>query len=138
MRWADLPQDTRATREHHLANTVATEEALAALSDVAEALDTDPNIVERLRREYDKHLRVLRANANASTNDEGDGEGAEDEEALRYDRQYTELRLAMLARKRATVLRLRNERRIDDSVLLSVQSRLDLEEMRLSRRTAAG
>jgi CPA1 family monovalent cation:H+ antiporter len=138
VRWADLPQDTRTTREHHLANTVATEEALAALSDVAEALETDPNIVERLRREYDKHLRVLQANANASTNGDGDGEGTEDEEALRYDRQYTELRLAMLARKRATVLRLRHERRIDDSVLLRVQSRLDLEEMRLSRRPAAG
>jgi NhaP-type Na+/H+ or K+/H+ antiporter len=126
------PQVSRAdTRQQ-------TEEALAALSDVAEALETDPNIVERLRREYDKHLRVLQANANASTNGDGDGEGTEDEEALRYDRQYTELRLAMLARKRATVLRLRHERRIDDSVLLRVQSRLDLEEMRLSRRPAAG
>ena len=142
VRWADLPQDTRITQEHHLANTVAAEEALAALPDVAETLDTDPYIVERLRREYDKHLRVLRANANASASansesgdDAGsDGEGVEDEEALRYDRQYTELRLAMLARKRATVLRLRDERRIDDSVLLHVQSRLDLEEMRLSRR----
>ena len=140
VRWADLPQDTRISREHYLANTVATEEALTALSDVAEALETDPHIVERLRREYDKHLRVLRANASADAGTgragEGDGEGVEDEEALRYDRQYTELRLAMLARKRATVLRLRNERRIDDSVLLGVQSRLDLEEMRLSRRAA--
>jgi CPA1 family monovalent cation:H+ antiporter len=132
VRWADLPQDTRISQEHQLANTVAAEEALAALPDVAETLDTDPHIVERLRREYDKHLRVLRANANAAGTD---GEGVEDEEALRYDQQYTELRLAMLARKRATVLRLRHERRIDDSVLLGVQSRLDLEEMRLSRRT---
>ena len=136
VRWADLPQDTRSSQEHHLANTLATQEALDALPDVAEMLETDPHIVERLRREYDKHLRVLRANASADTNADGEGEGVEDEEALRYDRQYTELRLAMLARKRATVLRLRNERRIDDSVLLRVQSRLDLEEMRLSRRSA--
>jgi monovalent cation/hydrogen antiporter len=135
VRWADLPQDTRISQEHHLANTVATQEALDALPDVAEALETDPHIVERLRREYDKHLRVLRA--NASSNSESETEAVEDEEALRYDRQYTELRLTMLARKRATVLRLRNERRIDDSVLLRVQSRLDLEEMRLSRRSAA-
>ena len=134
VRWADLPQDTRSSQEHQLANTLATEEALAALPDVAEMLETDPHIVERLRHEYDKHLRVLRASAD--TNADGEGEGVEDEEALRYDRQYTELRLAMLARKRATVLRLRNERRIDDSVLLRVQSRLDLEEMRLSRRSA--
>ena len=136
VRWADLPQDTRITREHHLANTVAAEEALAALPDVAEALEIDPHIVERLGREYDKHLRVLRANANVDAN--VDRDGVEDEEALRYDRQYTELRLAMLARKRATVLRLRNERRIDDSVLLGVQSKLDLEELRLTRRTTLG
>jgi len=136
VRWADLPQDTRITREHHLANTVAAQEALTALPDVAEALDIDPHIVERLQREYAKHLRVLQANANADG--DGDGEGVEDEEALRYDRQYTELRLAMLARKRATVLRLRDERRIDDSVLLRVQSKLDLEELRLSRRTTLG
>ena len=134
VRWADLPQDTRITREHHLANTVAAQEALAALPEVAEALEIDSHIAERLRREYDKHLRVLQANANA----DGDGEGVQDEEALRYDRQYTELRLALLARKRATVIRLRNERRIDDSVLLGVQSKLDLEELRLSRRTTLG
>ena len=132
VRWADLPQDTRITQELHLADTVAAQEALVALPDVAEGLEIDPYVVERLRREYDKHLRVLQANANAG----GDGEGAADEEALRYDRQYTDLRLAMLARKRATVLRLRHERRIDDSVLLQVQSRLDLEELRLTRRTA--
>jgi monovalent cation/hydrogen antiporter len=44
------------------------------------------------------------------------------------------LRLAVLAHKRATVLRLRDERRIDDTVLRQVQTRLDIEEVRLSRR----
>ncbi|MBF0687092.1 MAG: hypothetical protein IR158_04895 [Cellulomonas sp.] len=44
-----------------------------------------------------------------------------------------DLRLAMLARKRSTPVRLRDERRIADSVFRTVQVRLDLEELRLSR-----
>jgi hypothetical protein len=60
-------------------------------------------------------------------------DGADDDPALRYDQQYTALRLAVLARKRATVVRLRDERRIDDTVLRQVQRRLDIEEVRLSR-----
>jgi hypothetical protein len=71
-----------------------------------------------------EHLRVPRAGED----------GADDEPALRYDQQYTALRLAVLAHKRATVVRLRDERRIDDTVLWQVQARLDIEEVRLSRR----
>ena len=40
--------------------------------------------------------------------------------------------LAVLAHKRATVLRLRDERRIDATVLRRVQTWLDIEEVRLS------
>jgi CPA1 family monovalent cation:H+ antiporter len=61
----------------------------------------------------------------------------DDEPALRYDQQYTALRLAVLAHKRATVVRLRDERRIDDIVLRQIQARLDIEEVRLARREAA-
>jgi CPA1 family monovalent cation:H+ antiporter len=61
----------------------------------------------------------------------------EDESALRYDQQYTALRLAGIAHKRATVLRLRDERRIDDTVLRQVQARLDIEDVRLSGRELA-
>jgi monovalent cation/hydrogen antiporter len=61
----------------------------------------------------------------------------EDEPALRYDQQYTALRLAVIARKRATVVRLRDEQRIDDTVLRQVRARLDIEDVRLSRRELA-
>jgi CPA1 family monovalent cation:H+ antiporter len=42
----------------------------------------------------------------------------------------------VLAHKRATVVRLRDESRIDDIVLRQVQTRLDIEEVRLTRREA--
>ena len=89
-----------------------------------EQLGTDPDVVERLEREFQKHLHVLHNGV----------EDEQDEPALRHDRHYTALRLALLARKRATVVRLRDENRIDDTVLRQIQARLDIEEVRLSER----
>ena len=124
VRWARLPRDTSADAERHLAEILAAEEALAAIPRLAADLRTDPQIADRVRREYDDHLRLLHAS----------DDGADDAPALRYDKQYTALRLAALARKRATVVRLRDQHRIDDSVLRQVETRLDIEEVRLSRR----
>ncbi|WP_175647620.1 hypothetical protein [Streptomyces cyaneochromogenes] len=42
------------------------------------------------------------------------------------------LRLARIANKRATVVRLRDEHQIDDTVLRRLQAALDSEEVRLS------
>jgi hypothetical protein len=80
----------------------------------------------RLRLEYEEQLHVLHTN----------GEDANDEPARRHDQQYTALRLALLTRKRATVVRLRDDRRIDDIVLRQIQARLDIEEVRLTRGQA--
>lgn len=124
VRWARLPRDTSVEQERHLAETLATERALAAIPGLAAGLGTDPEVADRLRREYGEHLRVVRA----------DGERADDEPALRHERQYAALRLAVIAHKRATVIGLRDEGRIDDTVLRQVQARLDAEEVRLSRR----
>ncbi|WP_028047963.1 Na+/H+ antiporter [Cellulomonas sp. URHE0023] len=123
-RWAHLPDDDQVTTERQLAEQVATEDALAAMDDLALELGTDARIVGRLRGEYDKHLRVLRARAS-------DDESSDP--MVRYAEQDTALRLALLGHKRETVLRLRDERRIDDTVLRQVQARLDIEELRLAR-----
>lgn len=126
VRWARIPTDTSVVQERHLAEIQATEEALAAIPELADTLNVDERVAERLRLEYEKHLRVLHA---------GDEE-SQDEQARRYDVQNTELRLAVLAHKRATVVRLRDEGRIDDIVLRHIFTRLDLEEVRLTRREA--
>ncbi|MNW59496.1 Sodium, potassium, lithium and rubidium/H(+) antiporter [compost metagenome] len=124
IRWARLPDDDGLARERRLADETAAQEALDALPDVAAALGTDPSVVDRLRGEYEEHLTLLRAR---------DGEGDDPDPAVLLDDEYTELRLALLARKRETVVRLRDQRAIDDTVLRQVQARLDLEEIRLSR-----
>ncbi|WP_327725406.1 Na+/H+ antiporter [Streptomyces europaeiscabiei] len=121
VRWARLPHDASAEEERSLAETTAAEEALKALPDVAAALGTAPEVAEWTRHEYETHLRVVRA-ADDET----------DDVVLRHKQDYTALCLALLARKRATVVRLRDENHIDDTVLRQVQAYLDIEEMRLS------
>jgi CPA1 family monovalent cation:H+ antiporter len=123
VRWARLPTDDGVVRERHLAEQIATEEALAALPGLAPALGANRSIVDRLHDEYTEHLHVLRAR---------DLDSDRPDPTVRLEEQYTALRLALIARKRATVLRLRDERRIDDTVLRQVRARLDIEELRLS------
>jgi CPA1 family monovalent cation:H+ antiporter len=119
VRWARLPADTSVDDERQLAQLTATEEALADLDAIAAELGAQEQIVARVRTDYEKHLRLLRA---------------EEEPVVRADHEYTRLRLRVLAHKRATVVRLRDERRIDDTVLRQLQAQLDLEELRLDRR----
>jgi NhaP-type Na+/H+ or K+/H+ antiporter len=90
VRWARLPRDTHIEQERQLAETVAAKEALSAMPQLAAELSTHPNVLERMRHEYEEHLLVLRA----------DHAGADDDPALRHDRHYTALRLALLAHKR--------------------------------------
>jgi monovalent cation/hydrogen antiporter len=54
VRWARLPRDTSVEQERHLAETLATENALAAIPELAADVGADPDVVERLRREYEK------------------------------------------------------------------------------------
>lgn len=124
VRWARLAEDGGVAAEQHLAETTAAREALAALPEVAERLGAEPGVVERTRAEYEEHLRTL----------ETGGEQPPDDPGRRTNDDYTALRLALLAQKRMTVVRLRDERHIDDVVLRQIQARLDIEELRLSRR----
>jgi monovalent cation/hydrogen antiporter len=125
VRWARLPEDTRVEEDRRLASTTAAREAFEALPNIAADLGTEQPVVDLLRREYEKHLRVMEA--TGAEDDGGDGEGLR-----RFDEQYRALRLAMLGTKRATVLRLRDERRIDDDAVRQIQAKLDIEEVRLS------
>jgi hypothetical protein len=63
VRWSRLPSDTSVEQERHLAEILATEEALAALPQLAAGLGTDTEVADRLHGEYEKHLRVVRASS---------------------------------------------------------------------------
>lgn len=122
VRWARIPRDTSVDEEQTLAETLATEEAFEALPRIAAELGTDPQVIDWARQEYEANLAAVRA------------KGSDDDPAMVHSRDHAELRLALVAHKRATVVRLRDERRIDDTVLRRLQAALDDEEVRLTER----
>ncbi|MCF4121712.1 Na+/H+ antiporter [Antribacter sp. KLBMP9083] len=122
VRWARLPPDTAVDDEHNLAETTAVEAALQAMPQLATDLGAEPKVVEWLRQEYEAHLATARARTAGT---------ADDPVLLQYQ-DYVALRLALIGHKRATVVRLRDERLIDDTVLRRLQADLDNEELRLS------
>ena len=119
VRWARLPADS-AHAERRGAEGTASEQALAELPAIAAELGTPPDVLTRVREEFTDHLAA----------------GAPDQPAGRHEQAYAELRLALIASKRETVVRMRDQRRIDDSVLLAIQERLDTEELRHARVVA--
>jgi Na+/H+ antiporter len=126
IRFARLPQDTGVVEERRLAESTASREAMAAIPDLAATLGTSAEVIDRTLAEYEKHLLALDADGA-----EGDGDPVRQAE-----HEYSELRLALIGHKRATVVRLRDEQLIDDTVLRQIQSKLDIEEVRLTRRQA--
>ncbi|WP_342024869.1 Na+/H+ antiporter [Arthrobacter citreus] len=132
-RWARMPLDAaRRKEEQQLAETSAVRTALEALPQVAAELGTDTVVADEVRSEYERRLATLNAlQGDARGNDDG-------ARHLARAAQYRDLGLALLALKRNTVIRLRDERRIDDAVLLRVQAVLDVEELRLASRRNPG
>jgi monovalent cation/hydrogen antiporter len=120
IRFARLPPDEAFSAEVMLAEQAAVDAARRDLDRVAADLGTPEEFVERYRTELEERAQRIR---------DGDPQIAEDG----HDHSYEELRLALLEHKRAEVVRLRDERKIDDTVLRRLQSRFDVEEIRLSR-----
>lgn len=124
VRGVRLPSDDSVGHELRLAETSATRAALDELPGLARRLRVDRAISERIQGEFEEHLELL----------EVEEESRDGEEAVERSRQDTDLRLALLQRKREEVVRLRDRGEIDDIVLRDVQRRLDVEEVRLTGR----
>ncbi|HUQ59615.1 Na+/H+ antiporter [Lentzea sp.] len=122
IRFSRLPEDTALDEELHLAQSTASEEAYGALPALADRVGVSDVVYKRVLAEYEHHMEVVR------------GKAAGDEEVAQSEVEYAALRLELIAHKRATVVRLRDEAAIDDIVLRTIQRKLDVEEVRLSRR----
>jgi monovalent cation/hydrogen antiporter len=117
IRWARLSRDDSEAHEHAIARTAMLRETLNALDRLAQDLGTGPAAADRMRQDYEHRLLLDQA--------------PPDEPAVRDEHEYEALALAALRLQRDVLLRLRDERRIDDDVLVREQSRLDQEMMRL-------
>jgi monovalent cation:H+ antiporter, CPA1 family len=118
VRWARLGRDDQPAEERRQAEITAVEQALKSLPELAEQHDVDEEIAGQLRAEYERRLAVLR-------------EGATDWDKSEWEQKLADLRLAVIAHKNDTILRLRREGRIDDEVVREIQDNLDLEQLRL-------
>jgi CPA1 family monovalent cation:H+ antiporter len=111
--------DGLANVEERSARLKANEAALAYLREVDSQFP--PDIVERLRAEYDDRIRQLEVCAS-TTGDSSDGS---------FPPSYQRLQQDALDVERRTIIQLRDEYVINDEVLRRIQSDLDHAEARL-------
>ncbi len=121
IRWARLEDDGESEREEREARLKANEAALARLNELGGS--ADKGALERLRAEYDDRIRQLEVFRN----------GGEATTVVSRQGAYETLLGEALKTERRTILRLRNERVINDAVLRRIQRDLDLAEGRLKR-----
>lgn len=159
VRWARFPDDQAMQQELELAERAITGAALTAVADLARDHGISAEIRDRLTRDYYEYLernneRVLareRARADDEIADlETTFEGADASASAsatatatlespaplpsprERDEEYSRLRIAVLDRKREVLYRLRREGVVDDAVVTQIQTRLDVEELRIT------
>jgi CPA1 family monovalent cation:H+ antiporter len=121
VRWARLP-DEPEEEELRLAELAIAAAAVSAVDELGHGLGISADVQGRVADEYRSHLSVLQAL-----------KGGSDPEATTQSRQEeTTLRQAVLDRKREALLGLRLAGTVDDTVARRLQTRLDVEEQRLT------
>jgi CPA1 family monovalent cation:H+ antiporter len=121
IRWLGIKDDGGAQKEEREARLQANRDALARLNEVAEHDPAKADALQRLRIEYEDHIRQV--------------EGAEPKNAgtslRRFSSEYERLSHEALQTERHTIIQLRNRNIISDEVLRRIQRDIDLAEIRL-------
>jgi CPA1 family monovalent cation:H+ antiporter len=121
IRWLGVEDDRVAEQEEREARLKSNEAALARLNEIADSQSIAPEIVQRLRIEYEDRIRQLEV---------CDPEHSEMSRGL-FSSAYEQLSQELLLVERRSILQLRNERVINDDVLRRVQRDIDLAQARL-------
>jgi len=121
IRWLGVVDDHGPEREERHARLQANHAALTRLNELADA--AEPAAVERLRGEYEDRIRQLEV---------CDPEPGDHPPQL-HTNSYQKLLAEALVIERRAIIRLRNERVINDNVLRRIQKDLDFAEARLLR-----
>jgi CPA1 family monovalent cation:H+ antiporter len=119
--WLGVEDDGSMEKEEREARLKANQSALIRLGEIAEREPAKADALQRLRVEYEDHIRQV--------------EGAEPESAgtpLRlFSSEFERLSHEALQVERQAILQLRNEDAISDEVLRRIQRDIDLAEARL-------
>jgi NhaP-type Na+/H+ or K+/H+ antiporter len=121
VRWAKLP-DEPEEEELRLAELAIAAAAVPAVDEVAHELRTSAEVHGRVADEYRSHLSVIQALKGGSV----------PETTMQPHQEEITLHRALLDRKREALLGLRLAGTVDDSVARRLQTRLDVEEQRLT------
>ncbi|MFG6444291.1 Na+/H+ antiporter [Microbacterium sp. P06] len=140
VRWARLPTDTEEADELELAERVTLEAAIEAIDGLAEQLDVPEDARDRLIQEYRERRELLEAQTElaseeAAANPQDEtlaDDDAVDPEPVAREEAFKRLRLAVLDRKRAVLLQLLRDGVIDDTVARTLQTRMDVEQLRVT------
>jgi Na+/H+ antiporter len=118
-----ITYDGEADEEERRARLEANKAAIELIGKLRVSGEFSPDTVDRLRAEYDERMEQLQL--CAENPDDCRGEIATP--------QYQRLQREALRVERQTIIRLRNERVINDDALRRIQRDLDLAEARLTR-----
>jgi len=123
IRWLGIQDDRSMEKEEREARLQANRAALAQLNQTAESVPAKADALQRLRVEYEDHIRQL--------------EGSEPQSAgtpLRlFSSEYERLSEKALRAERISILKLRDADVISDEVLRRIQRDIDLAEARLQQ-----
>jgi CPA1 family monovalent cation:H+ antiporter len=123
IRWLGIQDDRSMEKEEREARLKANQAALTRLNEIAQRDPAKDGALQRLRIEYEDHIRQV--------------EGAEPESAgtpLRlFSSEYERLSHEGLQIERMTIIKLRNQDVISDEVLRRIQRDIDLAEARLQQ-----
>ena len=121
IRWLGVKDDGSMEKEEREARLKANQAALARLNELEQSDPPKDDALQRLRIEYEDHIRQV--------------EGAEPASAgtplRRFSSEYERLSHLALDQERRTIIQLRNQNVINDEVLRRVQRDIDLAEARL-------
>lgn len=117
-----IKDDGATDEEERTARLAANDAALALLDDMAKRDGISPDLVSRLRAEYDDRVEELERCCMDSQNPTGEIATP----------QYQRLQQEALKVERQTIIGLRNQQVINDEALRRIQRDLDLAEARLT------
>ncbi len=121
IRWLGVKDDGSMEKEEREARLKANQRALSHLNSLMEAEPAKADALNRLRVEYEDHIRQV-------TSAEPENAGSE----LRlFSSEYELLSRAALREEYRTILELRNQDIISDEVVRRIQADIDLAEARL-------
>ena len=124
IRWLGIKDDGSMEIEEREARLKANQAALARLNEIGEREPTKADALQRLRVEYEDHIRQV----------EGAEFGSAGSSLRLFSSEFERLSHEALQVERRTILKLRNEDAISDEVLRRIQRDIDLAEARLQRR----